>query len=194
MFISLTARIVAIGLIVVLALGSLAGLLADASYQASQSFQWAAHSAQVIETTEAALNDLREAESGQRGFVITRDPAYARSFAKRLDSAARTIARVAGQTRDNPRQHARAREMALLMKERSAFLRQPLDLARRGNFAGAVTIIASGRGRDLMDAISVRGRRFSKRNARCRPRGRMRRRSACAAVSGLPSSARSPSR
>ncbi len=160
MFISLTARIVAIGLIVVLALGSLAGLLADASYQASQSFQWAAHSAQVIETTEAALNDLREAESGQRGFVITRDPAYARSFAKRLDSAARTIARVAGQTRDNPRQHARAREMALLMKERSAFLRQPLDLARRGNFAGAVTIIASGRGRDLMDAISVRGEAF----------------------------------
>ena len=57
MFISLTARIVAIGLIVVLALGSLAGLLADASYQASQSFQWAAHSAQVIETTEAALNN-----------------------------------------------------------------------------------------------------------------------------------------
>lgn len=160
MFISLTARIVAIGLIVVLALGSLAGLLADASYQASQSFQWAAHSAQVIETTEAALNDLREAESGQRGFVITRDPAYARSFAKRLDSAAQTIARVAGQTRDNPRQHARAREMALLMKERSAFLRQPLGLARRGNFAGAVTIIASGRGRDLMDAISVRGEAF----------------------------------
>ncbi len=155
MFVSLTARIAAIGLIVLLALGSLAGLLADASYQASQSVHWAAHSAGIIETTEAALGDLREAESGQRGFVITRNPAYARSFAERVDSAARTIAKVVEQTDDNQLQHARAQEIASLMKERSAFLLQPLDRARRGDFSGAVAIIASGRGRELMDAISV---------------------------------------
>ncbi|WP_342454625.1 CHASE3 domain-containing protein [Sphingomonas sp. H160509] len=160
MFVSLTARITAIGLIVLLALASLAGLLADASYQASQSVHWAAHSAGIIETTEAALGDLREAESGQRGFVITRDPAYARSYAERVDSAARTIARVVEQTDDNPLQHARAKEIALLMKERSAFLLQPLNLARRGDFSGAVAVIASGRGRELMDAISVRAQGF----------------------------------
>lgn len=160
MFVSLTARIAAIGLVVVLALGSLAGLLADASYEASQSFHAAAHSAGVIETTEAALGDLREAESGQRGFVISRNPAYARSFAERVDSAARTIAKVVDQTSDNPLQHARAREIALLMKERSTFLLQPLDLARRGNFTGAVAVITSGRGRELMDAITVRAQGF----------------------------------
>ncbi|PTW46260.1 diguanylate cyclase (GGDEF)-like protein [Sphingomonas faeni] len=160
MFVSLTARITAIGLIVLLALASLAGLLADASYQASQSVHWAAHSAGIIETTEAALGDLREAESGQRGFVITRDPAYARSYAERVDSAARTIARVVEQTDDNPLQHARAQEIAVLMKERSAILLQPLNLARRGDFSGAVAVIASGRGRELMDAISVRAQDF----------------------------------
>jgi len=160
MFVSLTARITAIGLIVLLALASLAGLLADASYQASQSVHWAAHSAGIIETTEAALGDLREAESGQRGFVITRDPAYARSYAERVDSAARTIARVVEQTDDNPLQHARAQEIAVLMKERSTILLQPLNLARRGDFSGAVAVIASGRGRELMDAISVRAQGF----------------------------------
>ncbi|WP_082441564.1 diguanylate cyclase [Sphingomonas sp. Leaf230] len=160
MFVSLTARITAIGLIVLLALASLAGLLADASYQASQSVHWAAHSAGIIETTEAALGDLREAESGQRGFVITRDPAYARSYAELVDSAARTIARVVEQTNDNPLQHARAQKIALLMKERSTILLQPLNLARRGDFSGAVAVIASGRGRELMDAISVRAQGF----------------------------------
>ena len=160
MFVSLTARITAIGLVVLFALGSLAGLLADASHQASQSFHAAAHSAAIIETTEAALGDLREAESGQRGFVITRNPAYARSFAERMDSAAQTIARVVQQTDDNPLQHARAKEIAVLMKQRSAFLLQPLDLARHGDFSGAVAVIASGRGRELMDAISVRANGF----------------------------------
>ncbi|WP_083672192.1 diguanylate cyclase [Sphingomonas montana] len=160
MFVSLTARIAAIGLIVLLALGSLAALLVDASYQASQSVSWATHSAAIIETTEAALGDLREAESGQRGFVITHDPAYARSFRQRVENAARTIARVVEQTEDNHLQHARAREIAVLMKQRSAVLLQPLDLARRGDFAGAVAVIASGRGRELMDAVTVRATSF----------------------------------
>ena len=160
MFVSLSARIAVLGLVVLIALGSLAGLLVDASYQTSESFRWATHSAEVIETTEAALGDLREAESGQRGFVITRNPAYAQTFAERVHSAARTFAKVVELTGDNPVQHARAREIASLMTQRSTILRQPLNLARHGDFAGAVVIIASGRGRELMDTISARATGF----------------------------------
>jgi diguanylate cyclase (GGDEF)-like protein len=160
MFVSLSARIGAIGLTVVIALGSLAGLLADASQLTSQSFRSAAHSADVIETTEAALGDLREAESGQRGFVITHNPAYARSFTQRVRSSAQNIARVVRITDDHPLQHARALEIARLMAQRSTSLRQPLDLARRGEFRNAIRIIESGHGRDLMDALSVRANGF----------------------------------
>lgn len=160
MFVSLSARIAAIGLVVLVALASLAGLLADASHQTSQSFRWAGHSATVIDMTEAALGDLREAESGQRGFVITHNPDYARFFAERVDSSARHIARVVELTRDNPRQHGRVREIEVLMRQRAAFLRQPLNLARRGQFVEAGEIINSGRGRELMDAISVRAKAF----------------------------------
>ena len=160
MFASLSARIGAIGLVVLIALGSLAGLLADASHETSQSFRWAAHSADVIETTEAALGDLREAESGQRGFVITRNPAYAQSFTERVSSSAQNIGKVVRLTDDNPLQHARAREISALMAQRSKFLQQPLNLARHGDFQAAIGIIASGRGRELMDAISVRAKGF----------------------------------
>ena len=157
---SLSARIAAIGFVVLLALGSLAGLLADAAYQTSESFRWAAHSANVIETTEAALGDLREAESGQRGFVITRNAAYARSFTDRIDSAASHIAKVVRLTDDNPRQYARAREIAMLMAKRAAFLQQPLNLARHDDFAGAAAAIAHGHGREFMDSIGMRTTAF----------------------------------
>ena len=160
MFASLSARIAGIGLIVVAALMFLAGLLIDASYQTSDSFRWVTHSAEVIETTESALNELREAESGQRGFVITHNPAYARSFDKRIADAAADIATVVRTTTDNPLQHNRAREIAGLMAQRTVFLRQPLELGRHGDFAGATAVIASGRGRELMDAITVRARAF----------------------------------
>ncbi len=77
-----------------------------------------------------------------------------------MESSARNIAVAVRQTADNPLQHARAREIATLMAQRAVFLRQPLVLARRGDFAGAVAIVASGRGRELMDAISVRATGF----------------------------------
>ncbi len=156
MFASLAARIAASGLIVVFALASLAGLLADASYRTSDSFRWVIHSAEVIETTEEALDDLREAESGQRGFVLTHNPAYARSFSRSIADARRNIDHVVTLTRDNPLQKARTLKIASLMKQRVVSLRQPLDMGLAGDFAGATAFIASGRGRELMDAITVR--------------------------------------
>lgn len=160
MFASLSTRIAVIGVIVVLALASLAGLLADASNQTSRSFGWVTHSAEIIETAEEALGDLRDAESGQRGFVLTHDPAYARSFAERIASSRRQIERVVALTADNPLQHRRARAISKLIADRSVSLRQPLDLGRQGDFARARAVIASGRGRELTDAITVRAQAF----------------------------------
>jgi diguanylate cyclase (GGDEF)-like protein len=160
MFASLSARVASIGLIVVIALGSLAGLLADASYQTSDSLRWVIHSADLIETTEEALSELREAESGQRGFVLTRNPAYARSFGQRIASASRNMDRVVSLTADNHLQHNRARAIAGLMAQRYVSLRQPLDLGRGGDFDRATKVIASGQGRELMEAIAVRAQSF----------------------------------
>ncbi|MBB4616012.1 diguanylate cyclase [Sphingomonas abaci] len=138
----------------------MAWLLADAAHQTGRSFRWVIHSAMIIETTDEALGDLREAESGQRGFVLTHDLSYARTFDERINSAAANMARVVALTTDNPVQHARARAIARLMAERTIALGRPLKLGRAGDFAGARAFIASGRGRELMDAITVRTQSF----------------------------------
>ncbi len=160
MFVSLSSRIAALGLVVVVAVAALAGLLVDASRQTRESFAWVEHSAAVIAITEEALGDLRDAESGQRGFVLTHNQAYASSFASATIGAAKNIQQVVQLTRDNPVQNTRACEIADLMARRIAILRQPLDLGRRGNFGAARAVISSGRGRELMDAITVRTQAF----------------------------------
>ncbi|MCC2981166.1 diguanylate cyclase [Sphingomonas sp. IC4-52] len=160
MFASISGRIAGLGLVVLLALASLAGLLVDASRQTTDSFRWVAHSAAVIDATQEALDHLRGAESGQRGFIVTREPAYARSFEASLRKSAVAIARVVALTRDNPTQHARAGELAGLMARRATTLRVPLDLGQRGDFAAAVRTIQSGHGRELMDAVNVRAETF----------------------------------
>lgn len=150
----------AIGAIVILALISLAGLLADASHQTRESFRQVKHSAAVIEMIEQALGDLRDAESGQRGFVLTHNLGYAQTFDERIASASANIDQVVKLTSDNSLQYSRAREISELMRQRAAILRRPLDLGRRGDFSGALAVIASGKGRELMDALTVRVQGF----------------------------------
>ncbi|WP_294195407.1 CHASE3 domain-containing protein, partial [uncultured Sphingomonas sp.] len=71
MFASLSSRVAALGVTVVIAVAALAGLLVDAARQTRDSFLWVEHSAIVLEITSEAVADLRDAESGQRGFVLT---------------------------------------------------------------------------------------------------------------------------
>lgn len=160
MFNSISARIAGIGLIVLIGLAFLAGLLADASYQARLSFMWVRHSDEVIELTLSALNDLRDAESGERGFILTHDAAFARTFDERIASSAERIGRVIELTADNTAQSGLARDMAYLMAQRALLLERPMGMGRRGDFAGAARAVASGQGRTIMVAIDWRAARF----------------------------------
>lgn len=160
MFASLSARIYALGALVLLALASFAAILVDSSRQAGGAVQWANHSSTVIETTQIALNQLRSAESGTRGYILTRSPAFATSFDEAVNNADLNIGRVVAMTRDNPAQYGRAQELAKLIKDRCEMLRQSVDLGRRNDFSKAQAKIANGQGREVMDAILVRTRNF----------------------------------
>ena len=160
MFASLSARVAGIGVVVLAALASLAGVLASASHQTSQSFKWVTHSAEVIETTQMALALLRAAESGQRGFIITHNPAHARSFEQQVAGAGRNIGQVVELTADNPVQHAHAGRLKALIAQRVAYLRKPLDFGRRGDFSHAVAAVISEPGNGQMEQIFEEARTF----------------------------------
>ncbi|MFC3442838.1 diguanylate cyclase [Sphingobium rhizovicinum] len=160
MFSSLTARIAAFGMLVMIALVALIWMLVDASTQTRDSFRWVTHSADVIETMDDALAALREAESGQRGFVLTRNASFADPADARIVAAHDAMARLTRLTADNPTQNMRARELSSLIERRIGLLRGTLAQARRGDFDQARASIAAGGGRDLMTMVSLRADSF----------------------------------
>ncbi len=157
---SLSSRIAMLGVVVVIALTALAALLIHASLDTRESFGRVTHSAEVIETMSQALGELRDAESGQRGFIITHNPVFVQSFEDRIAGALSEISQVVLLTGDNPVQNVRANELHRLILERIAVLRAPLDLGKTGAFDKAAAIVASGHGRDLMTTITARARTF----------------------------------
>jgi two-component system, chemotaxis family, response regulator Rcp1 len=79
---------------------------------------WVTHTYQVIGKLQVLLTDLSEAESGQRGFIITGDERYLGPYNAALGEVDKDLAAVKSLTEDNPGQQKRVAEIEAAVGER----------------------------------------------------------------------------
>jgi diguanylate cyclase (GGDEF)-like protein len=153
---SLSSRIYAIGILVFAGALLLIVSLVTATERTNSAFKWVNHTQEVIRTVDEMLGDIREAESGQRGFLLTRSNAYLDTFNDRIESAQRRSAQLSHLVEDNPDQHDRAVRLQSGVAAKVDALRKPLALADKGDFNGGIAFVGSGRGRTLMEEVARR--------------------------------------
>lgn len=138
---------------------TLAALLASAfiTYRSAQTQfeleKTVSHTYQVMSHLRNVRSAISEAESGQRGFVITGRPEYLREYERNVERTMQDLEAVAGLTADNPHQQGRVPELQAAIEERVAIMGQPIAARRAGSFNTAQSIVSSGTGRHLMAAI-----------------------------------------
>lgn len=153
---SLSKRIVVLCSILCVLMAVLAGLLLAGSSQMRDSLKWVTHSAQVIQTANASLQHLQQAESGQRGYTLTRNPEFGEAVEIELASARRAAGELMNLTTDNSAQNGRADRIRAVVFQRADELERVAKLARAGDFSGAQASVATGRGRYLMQLVEAR--------------------------------------
>lgn len=128
-------------------------LSAAASAETRASFGWATHTLQVESGLRETLARLEQAESMQRGYLLSGDSVFIRSLGPVTDSATRLLGRLRELTRDNPGQQHRLDTLGGLMSRRFARLQVGLELARAGRRDSVRQFIRNGGGRIVMDSI-----------------------------------------
>ena len=121
-----------------------------------QSREAVVHTRDVIESTLATLSDLQDAETGERGFIITGEPRYLEPYNRGLASLRVDSARLRQLTRDNPTQQLRLDTLSVLIGQRLALLAEGVERRRAFSFDSAAVIVRTGRGKTLMDAVRLR--------------------------------------
>ena len=126
--------------------------------EVATSVQWVAHTNEVLTRLETVLSTLKDAETGQRGYLLTGEPAYLEPYRDAVDRLPRQIADLRQVTLDNPAQTVRVLRLDQLASEQLAILRRGLDLFAlepdRGRaLAAARQTVLSGQGKPTMDAI-----------------------------------------
>jgi PAS domain S-box-containing protein len=114
---------------------------------------WVMHTRQVLFELQTIESLLKDAETGQRGFLYTGDPKYLAPFEAAISEVEPHIDRLAQLTADNPREQARIPALRSLSREKLAELAQTVSLYRSGKPDEARAIVLSDVGLLYMNDI-----------------------------------------
>ena len=111
------------------------------------------HTHEVLESLERVLGFLKDAETGQRGYVITREDRYLEPYDAALSDIDDEIAHVRELTIDNPVQTGRIDDLRPLVADKFAELLETIDLRRDDSFETARDVVLTDAGKSIMDNI-----------------------------------------
>ena len=148
---------VAVALLVV-ALVIDAGLALHNIREVAVSLQWVSHTNEVLARLETVLSTLKDAETGQRGYLLTGEATYLEPYREAVDRLPGQTIALRQLTLDNPAQTARVLRVDELATQRMAILKRGLDLAgldpdRGRGLSSARQTVLSGEGKEVMDRI-----------------------------------------
>lgn len=122
-------------------------------HAANQAQNWVVHTHDVRTAAGDVLGAMLDAETGQRGFLLTEDPAYLEPFVAakgRLPGMQGTL-RVL--TLDNPEQQNRLTVLDAQIGTKIGKLTRSIDLAKTGHRTEALAMIRDNTGKQVMEAI-----------------------------------------
>jgi methyl-accepting chemotaxis protein len=112
------------------------------------------HTHQVLGEIERLLSRFQDAETGQRGYLLTSDKAYLEPYRSALEAIPNHLSTLRTLTLDNPNQTQRIDEkLKPHIAEKLAELKETIDLHDAGTPDKALIVVKSDRGKKAMDAI-----------------------------------------
>src|ERR1700722_5258080 len=111
------------------------------------------HSHEVIIALDELLSSAQDAETGQRGFLLTNNERYLEPYNSALLAIPPRLDEIAQLTSDNPAQTSRITALKLHARAKLAELKETIDLCRTQGLDSALAVVNSDRGKVEMDAI-----------------------------------------
>jgi CHASE3 domain sensor protein len=111
------------------------------------------HSQEVIMALGELFSSAQDAETGQRGFLLTNNEKYLEPYKSALLAIPPRLDEIAQLTSDNLAQKPRIAALKLHIGAKLAELKETIDLRRTQGLDAALAVVKSDRGKAEMDAI-----------------------------------------
>jgi methyl-accepting chemotaxis protein len=139
-----------VSLVLLVAIGTVAYRALDVLTKTSY---WVAHTHTVIEHVGRVVSLLKDAETGQRGFVITGDESFLEPYNAGVGEIGKVVKDLRELTADNPNQQKQLDDAEPLVAAKLAELKRTIDLRRTAGFEATAKIVQGGEGKRIMDDL-----------------------------------------
>ena len=140
----------ALALVILIVIGAV-------SYQSTTGFIASAesvtHTHQVLQKLEALLSRLKDAETGQRGYLLTGEERYLQPYNGSLEAVDSLLKEIRKLTADNANQQRRLDALEPLNASKFAELKETIDLRKSKGPEAALQVVQSDKGKKTMDDI-----------------------------------------
>ena len=119
----------------------------------NNSFRWVNHSYEINLELERLVSHLKDAETGQRGFLVTQDSTFLAPYLNSKKKIATSFAKVKTYTKNNPLQQQNIRELEFYINKRQNYLSLVLNLSVGKSLINENIKAKLDIGRQTMDSI-----------------------------------------
>ncbi|HET6246585.1 MAG TPA: CHASE3 domain-containing protein [Tepidisphaeraceae bacterium] len=107
---------------------------------------------EMLELSEL-VSSIKDAETGQRGFLLTGDEGYLEPYGEAITQLDRHVRSLRQSASDTSTQRERLATIEPLLQRKLAELRRTITLRRANDVAGSLNVVRTGEGKALMDQI-----------------------------------------
>ena len=145
---------IALGFAVSFVVLAAVGLVAYRSIESLTRSSYAvAHTHTVLEDLAGVFGEIRAAETGQRGYVITGEEVYLEPYQSGTANVGRLMSELRHLTSDNPNQQRRLDLAEPLVALKLTEMKRPLQARKVESFEAAQKIVKEGAGKKAMDDL-----------------------------------------
>jgi PAS domain S-box-containing protein len=119
----------------------------------AEASEWRKHTYEVLRNLDETVARLADAETGQRGYLLTGEESYLEPYRAAIKNIDRTIGDLKRLTSDNPNQQKRIQILEPLVETKLAELQRTIDLRKSEGLAAANRAVLEGSGKRWMDEI-----------------------------------------
>ncbi|GIU18577.1 diguanylate cyclase [Shewanella sp. MBTL60-007] len=130
-------------------------LLTEVEKISEQDYELVLHTHTVIRHGEELLGQVRDAETGQRGYLLTGDQKYLDPFFSGVKNSENELSTLMYLTMDNQSQQQRLLRIDKLVKEKILELNSTIELYKLGKIDKSIKLVTSNYGKTLMDEIRI---------------------------------------
>ena len=124
--------------------------------EGEKQLNWINHTHNILNISEKYISAIKDAETGQRGYLITENNAYLDPYYNGVNDAKEYFTALVKLTSDNDEQQVALKNIEKLMLLKFDELERTIHLTQRDNKNKAIEIVVNNQGKEYMDNIRAK--------------------------------------